>query len=230
MQSNVLTTPNADDSQIIKYLVDSLQQRGVKYNPVEDRTEQLDNSAIIAAISGGDRTKGSCASAGLAYIGQQLGYDIRDFRGGESQDFFSNGLNLYQLSISDGMKSIHADGASSVTVGNRLLQKVEDGKEYYLVIGKHAAMVRKSESGELQYLELQSPNRSGWTNFGKEIRSVLRTRFGCSTSSDSGYSANFDFMIDVAESNFKTNAFRSLLGFLNTAVGDEKKGKYGTIR
>ena len=37
-------------------------------------------------------------------------------------------------------------------------------------------------------------------------------------------------MIDIAESDFSTDDFRSLIGFINTAEDAQRKGKYGTIK
>lgn len=121
---------------------------------------------------------------------------------------------------------LRAEGKTSITVGNRLLKQCEVGKEYYLVVGRHAAIVRKLEDGTLQYLELQSATRSGWTNFDGNPRSTLNTRFGCTSSLQSFG----DFMIDIDDSDFSTDDFRSLLGFINTAEDTQRKGKYGTIK
>lgn len=181
---------------------------------------------IIRILSGGDKTNGSCASVGLAYIGQKQGWDVLDFRGGESEKFFSNSLNLMWLSKADGMKVLNAEGRTSLTVGNRLLKQCEVGKEYYLCVGRHVSIVRKLEDGKLQYLELQSALNSGWTDFNGNPRFTLSSRFGCSSSLPSVG----DFMIDIDESDFATDDFKSLLGYINTAESDQKKGKYGTIK
>ena len=37
-------------------------------------------------------------------------------------------------------------------------------------------------------------------------------------------------MIDIDDSDFSTDDFRSLLGFINTAEDTQRKGKYGTIK
>ena len=105
---------------------------------------------------------------------------------------------------------------------------VETGKEYYLAVGRHAAIVRKNADGVLQYLELQSRNRSGWTDFDGNPKYTLKTRFGCTQTS--GNSAHYDFMLDIDESNFDTEEFRSLLGYLNTDEKSQRKGKDGTIK
>lgn len=227
--SKVLRTPIKSNEVHYDALLSELDQIGVDYNPVKNHSFSITDEEIISVLSGGDNTSGSCASVGLAYIGQKQGWNVLDFRGGDSQNFFSQGLNLYGLSCADGMKVLKADGKSSLTVGNRLLKQCEEGKEYYLVVGRHASIVRKKE-GALQYLELQSARYSGWTDFDRNVKYTLHSRFGCTSRSDYGTSAMYDFMIDIDESNFSTDDFKSLLGFVNTTADVQKKGKYGTIK
>lgn len=129
-----------------------------------------------------------------------------------------------------GLKTLKADGKCSLTVGNRLLKQVKTGKEYYLCVGKHASIVRKTEEGKLQYLELQSAYNSGWTDFNGNPKSTLHDRFGCTSTSDYGTSSTYDFMIDIEESDFSTDDFKSLLGYINTSDSAQKKGKNGTIK
>lgn len=210
-------------------LLTSARQRGIDYNPVANRETPLSDNDIINLLSGGDRTQGSCASVGLAYIGQKEGWDVYDFRDGDSQKFFSNALNLWKLSQAEGMKVLKADGACSLTVGNRLLKQCEEGKEYYLCVGKHATIIRKTANG-LQYLELQSSRENGWMNFDGNARNTLNWRFGCTKTSDGGHSSKRDFMINIDDSDFNNDSFKSLLGYLNTGQDKQKKGKDGQIR
>lgn len=209
-------------------LVDKLADAGVASRTVKNHAKKMSDSEIIAALAGGDRTKGSCASVGLAYIGQKQGWSVLDFRDGTSRAIFANSSALHKLSLADGLVVHRAEGASALTVGNRLLKKVEVGKEYYLCVGRHAAIVRKTEAGTLQYLELQSSRIAGWTDFDGNPKYTLRSRFGCTQSSSS--SAEYDFMIDLDESNFATDDFRELLSYLNTAESEQRKGSSGTIK
>ena len=222
----VLQQPIRSSDEHIDTLLTSLKNRNVAYNPVKNHTLQITDEEIISALSGGDRTSGSCASLGLAYIGQKQGWDILDFRGGESQKFFAASLNLMQLSRSEGLKVLTTEGKTALTVGNRLLKQCETGKEYYLSVGRHVSIVRKLEDGKLQYLELQSALNSGWTDFNEDPRFTLSSRFGCS----SGLPSVGDFMIDIDESDFATDDFKSLLGYINTAESEQRKGQYGTIK
>lgn len=227
-KSDVITTPKKSADDKYNWLLEGLQQTGVDYKPVENHAKKMTEAEIIDALSGGDMTRGSCASVGLAYIGQKQGWSVLDFRDGESRNYFARSGNLLRLSQMDGMKVLKAEGASAITVGNRLLQQCEIGKEYYLAVGRHASIVRKNADGVLQYLELQSRNNSGWTDFNGNPRYTLKTRFGCSSASSS--SAYYDFMLDIDGSNLATDDFRSLLGFLNTDEKAQRKGSSGTIK
>lgn len=231
------------DDEFFNEVLIRLHNEDVEYNPVKNNNKPLTNMEIIDILSGGDLTGGSCASVGLAYIGQRQGWNVRDFRGGKSQSVFSSSFNLQRISQMKGMKVLKAEGASAITVGNRLLKQCEIGKEYYLCVGRHAAIVRAVEdcvtdavTGEVtkiftkyQYLELQSARRSGWIDFDGNPKYTLKTRFGCSSVSNNA--AEYDFMLDIDESNFADNDdFKSLLGFLNTAVDAQRKGSHGTIK
>lgn len=230
--SRVLTQPIESSEEHYKELLNSLKQLNINakltYNPVTNHTEDISENEIIKALSGGDRTRGSCASVALAYIGQKQGWNVLDFRDGESRWFFSTSRNLHTLSEAVGLKVFRAEGACSITVGNRLLKMCESGKEYYLCVGRHAAIVRKTDGGILQYLELQSATRSGWINFNGNPRFTLKDRFGCTQTSSS--SAYYDFMIDLNDSDFATDDFKSLLGYINTTEKEQRKGLSGTIK
>lgn len=221
------TKPQKSNHAIYNKMFNDLNSIGVEYNPVKEQKTKLSDDEIINRLSGGDMTTGSCASVGLAYIGQKQGWDVLDFRGGESGDFFSRLSNIRALSKIDGVKKVTANGKSSITVGNRLLGQVEIGKEYYLVSGSHASIVRKTKEGTLQYLELQSANDSGWTNFNGNPRYTLRERFGCTSSSGYDIPSESNFMIDINESDFSSDDFKSLLGYINTSESNQKKGASG---
>jgi len=205
-------------------LVDKLEDNGVVCRAVKKHAKALTESEIISALAGGDLTQGSCASLGLAYMGQKGGLNVLDFRDGASRSFFSNRFNLDMISNLPGVKTTKEMARSSTTAGNKLLKHVETGKEYYFVTGRHAAIVRKTEDGVLQYLELQSARYSGWHNFDENPRYTLKTRFG----ETSGYDVEA-FMIEV--DSFKdSDDLKQLLGYINTADEAQRKGRHGTIK
>ena len=210
----------------LKVLVEKLESMGVAYNPVQIHQNPLSEEEIIKTLSGGDKTIGSCASAALAYVGQKAGMNVLDFRGGKSTDFFATYLNLKEITKFPGIEPIIETAKANLTVGNKLLKKVVQGKEYYLTVGRHAAIVRKISEGVLQYLELQSSDKSGWTDFNGNPRFTLASRFGCSGSRGN---VEEGFMVDV-EQFTESDELRTLLGYINTAIGEQKKGVGGHVK
>lgn len=200
-----------------------LKTLGVDYNSVVEHSDTLSTDEIIHLVAGGDMTSGSCASAALAYAGQKQGWNVLDFRGGNSRDYFASKLNKVKMFKDLGAKSIVSDSAkSSLTNGKRILDQLEDGKEYYLSVGRHAAIVRNN-GGVLQYLELQSsrPDRNGWKDF-RNVADTLKHRFGCSTSSRCYSTA---YATDISQ--LSGDDFRTILGYINTDATSQKKGAAG---
>jgi len=207
-------------------MVDTLNNNNVVYNPVSMHQSTLSENEIINVLHGGDLTKGSCASLGLAYVGQKNGMNVVDFRGGASQDFFSLLRNLKEIIKFPNINPIIATAKSTLTVGNQLLQQVDVGKEYLMIVGKHAAIVRRFDANTIQYLELQSSTASGWTNFNGNPKYTLSHRFGCMNArrrTEEG------FMVDVKQ--FKgSKELKKLLGYINTDVKNQKKGVAGYVK
>lgn len=219
-------------SEKMQEILDAVNALSIEYNPVSKRVDDLTEDEIINQISGGDITSGSCSSLSFTYAGQKAGYDVKDFRGGDSCDFFADNYNIEQILSLPGINPIIKTAKAEITVGNQLLKLLEADKEYILVVGQHSSVVRKTEDGILQYLELQQPYKkgnpdclpySGWTNFDKNARFTLASRFGC--RSGRGRTEK-GFLVDV--DNFKdSDDFQTLLGYLNTATDKQKKGKHG---
>lgn len=204
--------------------VKSLDADNVEHIPVTTQKTALSESEIITALGGGDQTSGSCASVALAYAGQKQGWNVLDFRGGKSMDFFSNKMNKVRMFKELGVNSIVCDTAkTSVTNGKRILSQLVDGKEYYLSVGRHAAVVR-SNNGVLQYLELQSSKANGWKDFG-DIGQTLKYRFGCSSSSSRFSTA---YATDIDQLN--GDDFKHILGYINTDVTNQRKGLSGSVK
>lgn len=208
-------------------VIDDLEDRNVVFHEVKRHVKQLSENEIISAVAGGDLTQGSCASLGIAYIGQKRGFNVLDFRDGNSRDYFSGKAEKLRAFKALGAKPIEEDSAkSNLTNGKRILSKMEKGKEYYLSVGRHAAIVRLNDDGIPQYLELQSSGRNGWYDFAKDVRDTLKWRFGCSQSSSYWNAA---YLTDIDE--FPDNDdLRTLLGYINTNESEQRKGKHGTIK
>lgn len=208
----------------LKIIVDFLNNDlKVAYNKVKRHEKTLTENEIINALSGGDKTVGSCASLGFAYIGQKGGLNVLDFRGGNSQEYFSGAYIIKDIAEFTGVGEIEY-AKTSMTAAKKALKKMENGKEYYLAVGKHAAIVRKTKDDKLQYLELQSPDNSGWINFDDGIKATLSCRFGCTTKGV-GFD-RFATVIDVDKMK-DLDELRILLGYINTAEDEQKKGRGG---
>lgn len=219
-------TMNLNPERVKNEISDELENKGVVYNQAMPHKTPVTQDQIIDSLAGGDRTQGSCASVGLAYAAQQCGLDVLDFRDGKSRDYFATYMNLRKLSELPGLKTTYNDGHYYATVGNQLLKQVEKGKEYYFVCGCHASIVRRTDENKLQYLELQSANRSGWTDFNGNARYTLTQRFGCPSSR---YYHAEGFMIEV--DSFKDcKEFQDIVGYINTAENEQRKGSNGTIK
>lgn len=223
----ISTNPDFTDPHCRKWLK-VMKDKGVQFNPVSKNTKPLTQQEIIDILAGNDKTDGSCASVGFAYIGQKNGYDVRDFRGGLSMEQFREWGNLTELTQMDGLKILKAKGASSTTVAKRLLKQCELGKEYYLCTGRHASIVRKTNDG-YEYLELQSNQQRGWTKFDKKLDYTLNWRFGCTKTSQPWHEL-YDFMIDLDGSQFKEKDLQKMLGYINTDASKEMKGVGGSIK
>lgn len=199
----------------------------MEYKKVEKHTKSLTEREIISVLAGGDNTSGSCASVGIAYIGQKHGLNVLDFRGGKSMEYFSKKMTKLNMFKALGAAPVEESSAkSNLTNGKRVLAKMVKGKEYYLSVGRHAAIVRLNDDGVMQYLELQSATRSGWHDFTKDVRDTLKWRFGCSSSS-SHWNTAYLTDIDLFQAN---DDLTTLLGFINTSESEQRKGKHGTIK
>ena len=100
------------------------QFESIQYNPVKKYDKQPTEDEIINKLAGADKTKGSCASLALCYVGQKNGLDVVDFRGGESQSFVSRSRN-YDIIV--GKENLAASDKSTNTIssGVKLLKEVD---------------------------------------------------------------------------------------------------------
>ena len=194
----------------------------LEFKPLD---KPLTEEEIITKISGADKTKGSCASVGLAYAGNKAGYDVRDFRGGANQYVISRSDTLRQVAQFPGIDGVVVKGGNDFTIAHELLTHVEEGKEYFFTAGKHAAIVRKTANG-FEYLEMQSGYRPNtWYALNDH---ELRYRFGCQKSHTS-----YGMKLEVSDTIFdiarvKGNPqFEEVLQYVNTAESAQRKGLGG---
>ena len=99
---------------------------------------------------------------------------------------------------------------------------MSDGKEYILITGGHAAVVRKTAGG-YEYLELQSATSNGYKKLDDD---VLKHRF--SARKRTQYTSS-TFLIELDK--FKEiSDLRAMLGYVNTAASKQMKGKGGSAK
>lgn len=213
-----------NDKIIESEIVKSLKKLEIEYNPVQKLKNTLTDNEIIRKISGGDMTDGSCSSVAFTYIANKNGLDVLDFRGGASQKFFSQNSNIRKISEIPGVKSYVEENYNDIKATISLLRQVEEGKQYYLATGEHAAIIRKTKEA-FEYLELQSSKENGFKQLNT---TVLKRRFGCKQS-HSTYGSKFkvkNIMMEV--DSFKDNSeFEEIMGYINTLETNQLKGISG---
>lgn len=197
--------------------IDECQANKIEHREVKKHQKEVSMDDIITRIGGGDRTKGSCASVGLAYAANRGGYDVLDFRDGESRTYFASHPHL--SSFIGKMGGITNKGRGKMS-GIELMRTTEIGKEYYLAIACHAAIVRQVSKGKYEYLELQSATSNGWKPLNAK---VFGWRFGAN-----GREWYYE-MIEISKL-YNDPSFIKLMGYINTAEDKQVKGKYGTIK
>lgn len=226
-----------DYSDAFNELKKGIEINKIKYREVQELESKLTNDEIIKRLAGGDKTKGSCSSLALAYIGNKNGLDVLDFRGGKSRDFFSWESSIKKLTKLPNVKGRIIAVQKEADEIEAIIEGLEYGKEYYLAAGKHAAIVRKTEKGA-EFLELQSETESGWTSFNKcgSTYNTLVERFKCRKTVDSmkvggkKYVLWKDEILIEVDSIKDNDEFRELLGYINTASEKQKKGVSGGIK
>lgn len=203
---------------------DNCKTQGIDYRDVVMHKEKLSADDVIKRISGGDTTVGSCSSMAFTFAANMGGMDVLDYRGGKSCDFFSRASNI--CSIAEKVGGVVNKNYNDFTNAKQLLATTSTNKYYYFTCGKHAAIVRKTEKG-YEYLELQnaSAERNGWHELTTER---LKNRFGAQKSHTmfgSKYETK-ECIIDI-DLLIKDAGFRKMMGYINTASGDQKKGSHG---
>ena len=220
-------------------IISELKQIGVEYNEVKDHNGIISSDEIITRLAGGDMTVGSCSSLAFAYIGNKCGYDVLDFRGGESRSYFSTSRDIRKVLSLPGVQSKEEAFEKEIPNAIKILNSFELNVEYYFVAGKHAAIVRKTESG-LEYLELQSNDsqRNGWNSFNRygSTSETLYRRFGCRKTAQVIRIGDRKLTIPQKIFYAKVDSFKDsleykeILGYINTNVDKQKKGKEGNVK
>ena len=229
------TTKNANTSHTDAYN-DILNAMKINDYKIEHREvgllkKSLSDDEIIKKLSGADRTDGSCASLAFAYTGNKNGLDVTDYRGGQSREFFSTNGYIKKIMKLDGVKCQTVKVKKEAFDTAKIIKELPVDKEYYLAVGKHAAIIKNTDKG-VMYLELQSSRENGWKYFASDGRTTSETlmkRFGARKTVDRQFGKVWEKEIVLAEvDSFKDNEeFRDILGYINTATDKQKKGEGG---
>lgn len=211
---------NKDATLKIGSIIKDLKAKAVAYNKVSRRTSSITEKDMIARLGGGDLTSGSCSSLAFAYAGNKNGWEVLDFRGGDSLDFFATRSNIEK--IAEAVKGTIVEEYNDFEAAKQLISKLVDDKLYYFVCGSHAAIIRKTATG-LEYLELQSATNNG---FHPLTTAKLIYRFGAESSRS--YKTT-SILIETTKLKRAGN-FQELLGYINTDVVNQMKGKGGTTK
>lgn len=197
--------------------IDECQANKIEHREVKKHQKEVSMDDIITRIGGGDRTKGSCASLGLAYAANRGGYDVLDFRDGESRKYFASHPHLSSFIGKMGGITNKERGKMS---GIELMRTTEIGKEYYLAIACHAAIVRQVSKGKYEYLELQSATSNGWKPLNAKV-------FGWRFLAN-GREWYYE-MIEISKL-YNDPSFIKMMGYINTAEDKQAKGMSGSIK
>lgn len=204
---------NGNMGELIKDLDESYK---VDFKPAEKYKEQPTDDEIIKRLGGGDMTSGSCSSLAFAFAANKLGFDVLDFRDGQSRKFFSRTTMIAKIAhIVGGIDDYNMSGIEA-------MRKTEVGKLYYIATGRHAAVVRTVMNGkkkEYQYLELQSSYDNGWHHLDAK---KFAWRF---SSKGREWTQLIDFDLLKNEPGF-----RKLMGYINTNESEQHKSVKGTIK
>ena len=228
-EENGIIEKRKELSEEFKEIESKLKTKNIMYQKVSNLNGKISDKDIIERIAGGDLTKGSCSSLAFTYIGNKNGLDVLDFRDGESRMFFSLFSNIIKISKLPNIKGEIIEVAKEIFETTKIIKNLEYNKEYYLAVGKHAAIIRNKESGA-EYLELQSSVENGWKKFKND---TLARRFGCRKTVRKervfGEIKTITTKVCLMEvDSFKgNNDFKELLGYINTAKDKQRKGVNG---
>lgn len=188
-------------------IVIECERAGIQNKKVNKLPKALTEESIIKKVEKLDETSGSCASVALAYAGNRAGYDVTDFRGGKSLEYFCKRKTFRKIAELAGGDSAIEKSNNDLEAALKLIEKVKPEKEYILASGEHVAIIKK-EFDKVNYLELQYPPESGFHELTEE---KLISRFGLSTREKQAE----NFLIDC-EKLYRKGIFQTILGYLNT--------------
>lgn len=186
-----------------------------KVEPIEFKKfeKQLSEQEIISRLDTRSNTDGSCASLSFAYIANKSGYDVLDSRGGKSEMIFRQYDSVYTIATLKGVKSEIIWSSNHFDAVKKLLEKMEVEKEYNLIAGQHSAIVKKTESGIFEYLELQSSLTNGYLLLKDK---ELKNRFKCGDMYVKGKITKLPAMLIDIKTLGQSKDFLDIMKYINT--------------
>lgn len=121
----------------------------------------------------------------------------------------------------------------------KILMDLPKDIEYYLAVGRHAAIIRNNSEKGLQFLELQSSVINGWCNmerheenYNRRVSDTLNGRFKARRTVDRSYGKVREKKVHLIEvDSFKDcDEFKEIMGYINTAADKQKKGVAGNVK
>lgn len=223
--------PKIEHTESYNDIINSIKKEDkIEHREVNLLKKSLTDDEIIKKLGGGDMTDGSCSSLALAYAGNKNGFDVTDYRGGQSQGFFASKYNISNMIKLDGVKGQTIKVKKEAFDTAKIIKELPLDKEYYLGVAKHTAIIKNTEKGAM-YLELQSTKENGWKYFesgGRTTSETLMERFKARKTVVTKFGRVWEKEIFIAEvDSFKSNEVRDILGYLNTATDNQKKGASG---
>lgn len=199
--------------------IDKLSKWNIDANPVTKMDVPKPFEQFVKDVGGGDLTKGSCASLSFCYAANYGGFDVRDFRGGDSRHFFSLNGNIKIIGGFKDVKTMSEFTKKPIKTAAQMLNAMPLDTPHILSLGKHCAVVEHTEDG-YKYLELQAPEGNGWYKLDSD---KLGRRFGATKTSKYGETVS---LIDV-ESLSKNTYFERMMAYINTDESNQMKGEHG---
>lgn len=191
-------------------ILKELSESSIKEIPVSPLEKELNSEEARKKVQGKDRS-GSCTSLALAYIGNRIGLDVTDLRGGASARYFAETEVIRKIvDLANGKTIKNENDFESIKI---LKKGVKKDKEYFLSTGRHSAIIRKADRG-FEYLKLQDGLGYG---FARLDNKALKEVFGCSkthTIHGIHYEAS-SMLFDISELEGSLE-FIQMLGYINT--------------
>ena len=196
--------------RVDNFISTEAEKAKIDYQQVYRYIEQPSEEQIIAKLTTID-SGGSCQSVALAYCGQKAGYNVTDYRGGKSANYFSEVSTFKKITYLDGVKSASQYSYTPLeTVKEMLKAETKKEKEYVLSAGKHTAVIKRTGSKSYKYLEFQYGRMdSGWKPL---TESSIKKRFKIPETSKWGQ----DIIIIDVDSLADCKEFPDILGYINT--------------